>query len=60
MGVEKIALIRKSYLLDTHTFLWACQDPKRLGSKEKRIIKSLDAVNSYVRYTQRGSLQCRR
>jgi len=32
----------KGYLLDTHAFLWALKNPKRLGELARRIIENAD------------------
>jgi len=43
----------KSYLLDTHTFLWAAHEPERLGKEARRILEDitsqlyLSAVSAY-------------
>jgi PIN domain nuclease of toxin-antitoxin system len=32
----------KGYLMDTHTFLWAAKNPKRLGESARSIIENID------------------
>jgi PIN domain nuclease of toxin-antitoxin system len=33
----------KKYLLDTHTFLWAVQEPDKLGPASREIIENVDS-----------------
>lgn len=42
MGEITYASVSKSYLLDSHTFLWAVKNPKRLGVEARKTIESLE------------------
>jgi PIN domain nuclease of toxin-antitoxin system len=33
---------QRGYLLDTHTFLWAARNPKRLGKTARAVLEGLD------------------
>ncbi|MDR2108816.1 MAG: type II toxin-antitoxin system VapC family toxin [Coriobacteriales bacterium] len=42
MGSVSRLSAQRDYLLDTHSFLWAAQDPDRLGRLSREIIESSD------------------
>ncbi|MDR2196708.1 MAG: type II toxin-antitoxin system VapC family toxin [Coriobacteriales bacterium] len=65
MGDVSFLADQRGYLLDTHTFLWAVQEPARLGRLSRQVIESsettlyLSAISAYeVSYKHRlGKLQ---
>lgn len=53
MGGVTYSHVARGYLLDSHTFLWAVKNPKRLGQNARKIIESpknliyLSAISAY-------------